>query len=413
MSAKVEISRTDRTVDDLKAMAKKSKCKDHRRRLRAIARVLAGEASRSEVAKRARVDVQTLRDWVRRYNEEGAHGLRNRPRSGRRARLDADQAEAVREWLEAGPDPGAGEPARWTVADIRRRIENLFEINCSVEGVRLPVRRLGFRNVSTRPIHPKADPRAQEEFRNNFKELARKVLPSGVSLENAGVRFRDEARIGQKGMLSRVWARKGTRPHLRRPARYRARRRRGELFAGPASGGGPLQRRDRRAPGERLDLRIDAPFGRAEPGQAQGEGGRRAGPGVGAVRDGAAGSGQSRPRPGRRRHGNSRGIAGGCGPRGQAGGRLGEDPRGQSGVSGHFATPRFRVEPGRPGFYLRAGQILARRASDECSGKDFRKAGGQERRRVARDRGRFRARGKDRRRAKRRPPHGAEDAAPP
>ena len=169
MSAKVEISRTDRTAGDLKAMAKKSKCKDHRRRLRAIARVLAGEESRGEVAKRAGVDVQTLRDWVRRYNEEGADGLKNRPRSGRRARLDADQAEAVREWLEAGPDPGAGEPARRAVADIRRRIENLFEIKYSVEGVRLPVRRLGFRNVSPRPIHPKADPRAQERIPQQFQ----------------------------------------------------------------------------------------------------------------------------------------------------------------------------------------------------------------------------------------------------
>ena len=219
MSAKVEISRTDRTAGDLKAMAKKSKCKDHRRRLRAIARVLAGEESRSEVAKRAGVDLQTLRDWVRRYNEEGADGLKNRPRSGRRARLDADQAEAVREWLETGPDPGAGEPARRAVADIRRRIENLFEIKYSVEGVRLPVRRLGFRNVSPRPIHPKADPRAREEFRSNFKALAREALPGGVSPESAGVRFRDEARIGQKGMLSRVWARKGTRPRIPRDHR--------------------------------------------------------------------------------------------------------------------------------------------------------------------------------------------------
>ena len=220
MSAKVEISRTDRTAGDLKAMAKKSKCKDHRRRLRAIARVLAGEESRSEVAKRAGVDLQTLRDWVRRYNEEGADGLKNRPRSGRRARLDADQAEAVREWLETGPDPGAGEPARRAVADIRRRIENLFEIKYSVEGVRLPVRRLGFRNVSPRPIHPKADPRAQEEFRSNFKALAREALPGGVSPESAGVWFQDEARIGQKGMLSRVWARKGTRPRIPRDHRY-------------------------------------------------------------------------------------------------------------------------------------------------------------------------------------------------
>ena len=140
--------------------------------------------------------------------------MKNRPRSGRRARLDADQAEAVREWLEAGPDPGAGEPARWTVADIRQMIENLFEVKYSVEGVRLLMRRLGFRNVSPRPIHPKADPRAQEEFRSSFKALAREVLPGGVSPESAGVWFQDEARIGQKGMLSRVWARKGTRPRI-------------------------------------------------------------------------------------------------------------------------------------------------------------------------------------------------------
>ena len=111
MSAKVEISRTDRTAGDLKAMAKKSKCKDHRRRLRAIARVLAGEESRSEVAKCAGGDLQTLRDRVRRYSEEGADGLKNRSRSGRRTRLDADRAEAVREWLETGPPGRRRHPA--------------------------------------------------------------------------------------------------------------------------------------------------------------------------------------------------------------------------------------------------------------------------------------------------------------
>ena len=96
MSAEVEISRTDRTADDLKAAAKKSNCKDHRRRLRAIARVLAGEESRSEVARRAGVDLQTLRDWVRRCNEEGADGLKNRPRSVLRIQL------SIRTALQSG-----------------------------------------------------------------------------------------------------------------------------------------------------------------------------------------------------------------------------------------------------------------------------------------------------------------------
>ena len=40
------------------------------------------------------------------------------------------------------------------------------------------------------------------------------VLPPDVPLEQVDVWFQDEMRIGQRGTLTRIWARKGTRPRI-------------------------------------------------------------------------------------------------------------------------------------------------------------------------------------------------------
>ena len=69
-------------------------------------------------------------------------------------------------------------------------------------------------------MHPKADPQAQEEFRHDFARLAEASLPDGRPVEDVLVYFQDEARIGQKGMLSRIWARTGTRPRMMRDHRH-------------------------------------------------------------------------------------------------------------------------------------------------------------------------------------------------
>ncbi len=178
-----------------------------------------GRASRTGVAA-AGVGARTLRDWVMRYNADGLDGLRDSARSGRPPNLEGGQAEEVASWLEAGPDPDAGGPSRWTVADIRARIADSFGVAYTLEGTRQLVRRTGFRHMSPRPVHPRADPLEREGFRRDFSRLAREAVPDGVAPEDVLVYFQDEARIGQKGMLSRVWARKGTRPRVARDHRY-------------------------------------------------------------------------------------------------------------------------------------------------------------------------------------------------
>jgi hypothetical protein len=46
------------------------------------------------------------------------------------------------------------------------------------------------------------------------------VLPEDARAKPIEVWFADEARMGQQGTLTRIWARKGTRPRAPRDCRY-------------------------------------------------------------------------------------------------------------------------------------------------------------------------------------------------
>src|SRR5262245_40165767 len=80
--------RTDYTAGEVRRFAQRAKDAAQARRLLAIAAVLEG-ASREEAAKIGGMDRQTLRDWVTRFNEQGADGLINIPSPGMPPKLNA------------------------------------------------------------------------------------------------------------------------------------------------------------------------------------------------------------------------------------------------------------------------------------------------------------------------------------
>ena len=213
----IPIRNHDHTAEELEQIARN--CKEPRwaQRLRAVAMVVRG-AQRWEAAEAHGVDVQTLRDWVERYNDEGPEGLRMPPAGGRPCRLGACEPDQLRARVEAGPEAEADAPSRFRPCDIRNWILETFGVHYSLEGVRKLLRRLGFRHMSPRPLHPKADLAAQDEFRNNFSELAKDA--AGGATGPIEIWVQDESRVRQQGMLSRIWASKGTRPRIHRDRRF-------------------------------------------------------------------------------------------------------------------------------------------------------------------------------------------------
>jgi len=164
MASGVEITRRDMTPSELRAAAGRAKNGRTARRMLAIALALEG-AGRKAAAESCGMDRQTLRDWVHRYNAAGLAGLENRGGGGCKPRLTVAQKAEFAGWVEAGPDPAQDGVVRWRCADLRRRIEAEFGVEFHERTVGKHLAALGYRRLSVRPRHPKADPAAQQAFK--------------------------------------------------------------------------------------------------------------------------------------------------------------------------------------------------------------------------------------------------------
>jgi transposase len=163
MSAAIGL-RTDFEAEELRCQARTVKDANQARRLLAIAAVYDG-MDREEAARIGGMDRQTLRDWVHRFNEQGADGLINIKPPGRPSRLLAEQKEDLRQLVEAGPYPQKDGVVRWRCVDLKRVLGERFGVDLSEVRLGRVLKELGFSHISARPRHPVQDPEAIAAFK--------------------------------------------------------------------------------------------------------------------------------------------------------------------------------------------------------------------------------------------------------
>jgi transposase len=142
------------------------------RRLLALAAVYDG-MSREQAARIGGMDCQTLRNWVHRFNEEGADGLINAKSPGHPPKLSKDQMEELRRLVEAGPDPERDGVARWRCVDLKRVLGERFAVDLSEVSLGRVLKKLGFSHISARPLHPKQNGEAIATFKKGFPPASR------------------------------------------------------------------------------------------------------------------------------------------------------------------------------------------------------------------------------------------------
>ena len=160
----VAITRKEPGAAEPRREAKRCRDAEAARRMLALALVLEGR-SRAEAARAAGMDRQTLRDWVHRYNAEGIEGLRDRPRPGRPCALDEGRQAALKGLILRGPRLERDGCVAWRARDLRELVERRFGVRYSESGVRRLLRGLDLSWQKARPVHPEADPKAQERFK--------------------------------------------------------------------------------------------------------------------------------------------------------------------------------------------------------------------------------------------------------
>lgn len=208
--------RTDISSAELRRRAKIETDGRASRRMLALAAVLEG-SSRADAARLAGMDRQSLRDWVHRFNVEGIEGLYDRPHTGRPSRLSEGQMAAFKALVLRGPDVEKDGVSSWTAKDLCRIVQQRYQVSYSENGMLKLLKNLDLSWQKTRPVHPKADRKAQADFKRKFRNLIAETAAThpeaaDFHLGRIEVWLQDEARIGQTGRNCRRWFQKGTRP---------------------------------------------------------------------------------------------------------------------------------------------------------------------------------------------------------
>ena len=113
--------RSDFTGLQLRALAKQTKDAAFARRLLALAEIFDG-GSRSDAARIGGVGVQTIRDWVLRFNAKGPEGLKDGKAPGQPSLLKDEHRCALARKVEDGPNLAIDGVVRWRLIDLARWI---------------------------------------------------------------------------------------------------------------------------------------------------------------------------------------------------------------------------------------------------------------------------------------------------
>lgn len=151
MAAAVRL-RGDYQTADVRDLARASRDANQVRRLLTLAVIYEG-GTRSEAARVGGVGLQTIRDWVLRFNADGPDGLIDSVPPGGVPLLDDAQRRALADIVERGPIPASHGVVRWRLIDLAQWVWDEFRVSISKQTLSRELRAMGYRKLSARPRH--------------------------------------------------------------------------------------------------------------------------------------------------------------------------------------------------------------------------------------------------------------------
>ncbi len=156
--------RDDFDAAAVRLLARRTRDADQGRRLLALAAIYDG-GSRGDAARIGSVGLQTVRDWVLRFNAAGPDCLVDGKAPGQTPRLNEAQRQALVRIVESGPIPAVHGVVRWRLIDLAQWIWDEFRVSISKQTLSRELRAMGYRKLSARPRHHAQNEYAMEAFK--------------------------------------------------------------------------------------------------------------------------------------------------------------------------------------------------------------------------------------------------------
>lgn len=204
-------------LSELKQLEREEADAGRSKRLRIVILALEGWTAPA-IAMSVGLSRRICQRWVYRYNAGGLDGLDDQRGNGRQPPLSDEQEQQFRDRLEAGPLP-VDQVCTLRGKDLQRILAAEFGILRCLASVYHLLHKLGYSYLRPRPQHRRSDPAAQERFVNELPAQLAQIAAAHPD-QQLRVYFEDEARFGQQGTLTNVWAPQGTRPRAVRQTEY-------------------------------------------------------------------------------------------------------------------------------------------------------------------------------------------------
>ena len=156
--------REDYQAADVRELARASRDANQVRRLLTLAVIYEG-GRRSDAARVGGVGLQTIRDWVLRFNAAGPDDLIDGVPPGGVPLLNDAQRRALADIVESGPIPASHGVVRWRLVDLAGWVWDEFGVSISKQTLSRELRAMGYRKLTARPRHHAQDADAIPAFK--------------------------------------------------------------------------------------------------------------------------------------------------------------------------------------------------------------------------------------------------------
>jgi transposase len=147
---------------DFVALAKATANKRMYQRLIILAHLKEG-MPKSQISRLLFISADQAYAWLKRFNEEGMDGLKDKGRSGRPRVLDSSHHEKLKQRIKESQTALSG--GRLRGEDIIQLIKDEWEVEYSLSGIYFLMKDIGMSWISARSKHPKQDEEAQQTFK--------------------------------------------------------------------------------------------------------------------------------------------------------------------------------------------------------------------------------------------------------
>lgn len=162
---------------------------------------------------------RVVQSRVEAYNASGLEALGERRGAPPKRPLDEEQQAAFAQRVEQGAQP-ADVVCSLRGRDFQRILNEEFGCLRSLTTVYRILHDSGYSYLRPRPKHHRCDPAKRESFLN---DLPSRIAQIATAHPNKKLRifFQDESRFGQQGTLTNIWAKRGSRPEIKRQTEFK------------------------------------------------------------------------------------------------------------------------------------------------------------------------------------------------